>query len=57
MKKSLAVRPRDQFGAIAAKLPTMATFKCEGTWRYTPDSKDNWISSRLRWQLWTLRCE
>lgn len=53
----VTVRPREQLGDIAAKLPKMATFKCAGTWRYTPDFKDNWISNRLRWQFWTMRYE
>lgn len=55
--ETVTVRPREQLGDIAAKLPVMADFKCAGTWRYMPSFKDEWISNRLRWQFWTLRYE
>ena len=25
-----------------------------GTWMYSPDFKDEWVSRRLKWQAWTI---
>ena len=53
----VTVAPRDQLGEIGRFLPTMANANFKGTWIYTADFKDEWISRRLRWQFWTFRYE
>lgn len=54
----VTVEPREQLGDIAAKLPRLANFSHPRGWRiYWPAFKDNYLSDRLRGQIWTLRYE
>ena len=54
----ITVEPRDQLGEIATYLPKLAACKSfAGTWLYTPEFKDEWITRRLKWQFWTFRYE
>jgi len=53
----VTVRPREQLGDIASKMPNLAKFSHAGTWIYWPQFKDRYLSDRLRLQFWTLRFE
>lgn len=53
----VTVRPREQLGDIASKMPNLAKFSHAGTWIYWPQFKDRYLSDRLRFQFWTLRFE
>ena len=53
---SVTVSPREQLGSFK-RLPLLETTRYNGTWVHSPNLKDNWVSNRMRWQLWTLRYE
>jgi hypothetical protein len=44
----------------APQLPDLSGFyhmdeaNLAGTWMYSPDFKDEWVSRRLKWQAWTI---
>ena len=33
---------------------SVAEAQLAGTWLYSPDFKDEWVSRRLKWQAWTI---
>jgi len=50
------VAPREQLGSFK-HCPGLERMKLSGKWVHTPEFKDDFISERLRLQLWTLRIE
>ncbi len=57
-KTEVTVRPRDQLGPIHRLMPTLATYSMVGGWPLYEDTfKDEYLTERLRLQLWTLRYE
>lgn len=54
--ETVTVVPREQLGAFD-HWPRLGKIRYAGTWMHTPAFKDEWISRRMRLQLWTLRFE
>ena len=54
--ESVRIVPREQLGAFD-HWPRLGKIRYAGTWMHTPAFKDEWISKRMRLQLWTLRFE
>ena len=52
----VTVVPREQLGSFAL-VPGLERMKLSGKWAHTPEFKDQYLSERLRLQLWTLRIE
>ena len=51
------LRPREQLGSFR-EIPTLEKWRIAGGWGIHSDEfKDEYLSDRLRWQLWTLRRE
>ncbi len=48
--------PREQLGSFK-EVPSLETMKISGSWVHTKEFKDEFLSERLRLQLWTLRIE
>ena len=59
------IRARDDYCAKKgiARVPSQNSFghlekKCyRNSWLHMDSLKDDWLSDRMRWQLWTLRYE
>ena len=58
-KERVTVEPRtDQLGPLGELMPSLSTYSTVGHWGiYHPDYKDQYMTPRLRLQLWTLRYE
>ena len=58
-KERVTVEPRaDQLGPLGELMPSLSTYSTVGRWGiYHPDYKDQYMTPRLRLQLWTLRYE
>ena len=52
----VTVAPREQLGSFAM-VKGLERMKLSGKWSHTPEFKDQYLSERLRLQLWTLRIE
>jgi hypothetical protein len=52
----VTVAPREQLGGFGP-FPFMKKMCYAGTWLHSPEFKDNYLSDRMRWQIWTLRYE
>ena len=52
----VTVVPREQLGSFDM-VPGIVKMKLSGKWVHTPEFKDEYLSDRLRLQLWTLRIE
>lgn len=50
----VVVTPREQLGSFA-EIPTLEAFRIAGHWCHGKDFRDDWLSDRLRFQLWTFR--
>ena len=50
------VTPREQLGSFK-EVPSLEQMKIAGSWVHTKAFKDEFLSERLRLQLWTLRLE
>ncbi len=48
--------PREQLGSFK-EVPSLEQMKIAGSWVHTKAFKDEFLSERLRLQLWTLRIE
>ena len=54
--ETVRVVPREQLGSFK-EVPGIETMHIAGKWAHTPEFKDQYLSERLRLQLWTLRIE
>lgn len=54
--EKVTVLPREQLGSFK-ELPGVETMNISGKWAHTEKFKDEYLSERLRLQLWTLRIE
>jgi len=52
----VTVLPREQLGSFR-DIPSIEKMNLKGTWLHTPEFKDEFLSERLRLQLWTMRFE
>ena len=50
------IAPREQLGSFKM-CPGLEKMKLSGKWAHTPEFKDEYLSERLRLQLWTMRIE
>jgi hypothetical protein len=46
--------PREQLGTFE-EVPMLEKFRINDHWCHSKDFKDEYLSDRLRWQLWTMR--
>ena len=53
---SVKVVPREQLGSFK-EVPSLENMNISGSWVHTKEFKDEYLSERLRLQLWTLRIE
>jgi hypothetical protein len=53
---SVKVVPREQLGSFK-EVPTIEFMNISNSWVHTKEFKDQYLSERLRLQLWTLRIE
>lgn len=53
---SATVTPRDQLGGFGP-FPMLEKLCFRGTWLHSKSMRDDYLSDRLRWQIWTLRHE
>ena len=51
------VEPREQLGDLKTLMPGLVDFTTRGKWQYMNSYRDEYLSERLRCQLWTLRYE
>ncbi len=49
----VVLRPQPQIPDISG-FYHMGEAQLAGTWLYSPDFKDEWVSRRLKWQAWTV---
>ena len=49
----IALSPREQLGTFE-EVPTLESFRMNGHWCHSRDFRDEYLSDRLRWQLWTM---
>ena len=49
-------RPREQLGSFKL-VPGLENMKISGKWLHPDSFKDEYLSERMRLQLWTLRIE
>lgn len=54
--EEVSVEPRPQLPDYGP-FPNLAKIRFAGTWLHSPDLKDDYLSDRMRWQIWTLRDE
>ena len=52
----IRLTPREQLGTYE-EVPQLETFRINDHWGHSKDFKDNYLSDRLRYQLWTMRIE
>ena len=53
---SVKIVPREQLGSFK-EVPSLEDMNISGSWVHTKEFKDEYLSERLRLQLWTLRIE
>ena len=53
---TVKISPRDQLGSFK-EVPAIERMNISGAWVHTKEFKDEYLSERLRLQLWTLRIE
>ena len=53
---TVRISPRDQLGSFK-EVPAIERMNISGAWVHTKEFKDEYLSERLRLQLWTLRIE
>lgn len=53
-KEEITLTPRPQLNSLD-EFPELRDLNFKGTWIYSDDLQDNYLSDRLRWQCWTLR--
>ena len=53
-KEKITLKPRAQLNSLD-EFPELRDLNFKGTWLYSEDLMDNYLSDRLRWQCWTLR--
>ena len=54
--EEIRLTPREQLGSFE-EIPTLERFRINDHWCHSKDFKDNYLSDRLRYQLWTMRIE
>ena len=54
--ETVKVSPREQLGSFK-EVPAVESMNISGKWLHTKEFKDEFLSERLRLQLWTLRIE
>ena len=54
--EKVTVRPKEQLGSFKL-IRQFETYRMANTWMHTPEFKDDWLTDRLRLQLWTMRLE
>ena len=54
--EEIRLTPREQLGTYE-EVPQLETFRINDHWGHSKDFKDNYLSDRLRYQLWTMRIE
>jgi len=54
--ETVKVLPWEQLGSFKG-VPGLERMKLSGKWAHTPEFKDEYLSERLRLQLWTMRIE
>jgi len=52
----VTVCPREQLGSFKLIAP-FEKYRMANTWMHTPEFKDEYLTDRLRLQLWTMRVE
>ena len=52
-KDEITLSPREQLGTFE-EVPTLERFRINDHWCHSKDFRDDYLSDRLRWQLWTM---
>ena len=52
----MTVSPREQLGSFD-EVPSLEKMNISGSWVHTKEFKDQYLSERLRLQIWTSRFE
>ena len=54
--EEVRLTPREQLGTFE-EVPMLEKFRINDHWCHSKDFKDEYLSDRLRWQLWTMRID